>query len=218
MPDRFTGGPLAGVAFELDALYFGAAWENTRRFKDWSERNAAHVSRQTSEGVEEPADLPRPAALCTWEWIAELRQLDVPESTSNPFAAINFRLDVLRALSTLPKSHLAAFVALMDGYGVEGMRIDLDEIARVMAPEGRRPWDAGSVRHALKRASRTVRREAAPIATKTSAARTAEREIARIRRERARFQAKTGPNRTTTSRNRPKTRLEQLDWTVLPPS
>ena len=219
MKDHFTGGPLAGVSFDLDALFYGSAHENTRRFDDWSKRNAAHITRQVEEGSEEPVELPRPTALCTWAWIAELGVLEAPESTADPFRAINFRLDVMRALSTLPKSRLAAFVHLMDGYGVgERGRIELDEIARLMAPVDSKPWHSGSVRDSLKVANRAVRREGAPALVKTDAARTAECEIEKIRRERTHFQAKTGPKRTTTSRNRPKTRLEQLDWTTLPPS
>lgn len=154
---RFTGGPLASIAFELDALYYGTAHENRRRLKEWRERDAAFVTEQVTNGVpeEELEHLPRPKLLDTSIWIEYLSLIDDPyslPSNADPSKAVNFRLDVLRSLSTLPPSRIKAFTHYMDGF-------DIDEIAPLMGKneELGGGWETNSVRHAIKEASRTCR-------------------------------------------------------------
>lgn len=158
MPDsqeRFRGGPMAACSWELDALYFGTVYENNRRMREWMRKNAQHRAEMLARG-ETPEDLPRPPFLDTKQWITLLHLIEDVHSipgNANPFKAVNFRLDVLRMLAQLPESRIRAFVLYMDGYS-------LDEIAQKMGkdPESGEPWDYRSVRDALKKASRTIRK------------------------------------------------------------
>lgn len=157
---RFEGGPLANCSFELDALYHGTAHENARAMRAWIKRNAQHRCEMLARG-EQPEDLPRPRLLDTTEWVTLLHVIldaaSMPGS-ANPFKAVNFRLDVYRALSTMPKSVRQVFTHFADGF-------DLEEIALLMGrnEEMQEGWSRSSVRDAIKKASRGVRRHGDPI-------------------------------------------------------
>jgi hypothetical protein len=157
---RFEGGPLANCSFELDALYYGTSHENQRAMRLWQEENAKARVRQLANG-EVPVDIPRPKLLDTTEWITLMHILLDASSlpgNANPFKAVNFKLDVYRALAKMPKSVREVFTHYMDGF-------DEEEIALLMGrneaeDEG---WSVTSVHDAVKKANRSVRRHGDPI-------------------------------------------------------
>lgn len=184
--DHFTGGPLNRLDMEFDALYYGAAHENRRRQRDWERRvheGLVEVTYDEETGKTTYSE-PQPVMLDTTEWIRFMHLVvdaAVGDGSSNPMKAVNFKLDVYRALSTLLPSHRACFVHLMDGYTDQ-------EVAQLMG--GRHGhWQESSVRSARKKANRAVRQIDNEGQTESpvpcSVAAQVEREIGRIRGGRA---------------------------------
>lgn len=122
---RFTGGELGSVDFVLDALWYGVAFENARR-KMEHELLGVFGLIEALAGRE-----PRPHRLDLLDTTAWLQAFDILWSPTNipadidPANAVNFRLDVLRAMAAQPRSYRRALVHAMDGY-------DLWEIADLM--------------------------------------------------------------------------------------
>lgn len=125
-PVRFTGGPLASVDFELDAKFYGVEHENRRLQRDYEVRAACNLIRVLA-GTAEP-ERPGYKPLDTTAWLDDFSILWEPEnipSHLDPANAVNFRLDVLKALAHLPASRRRALIHRMDGFS-------LDEIADLL--------------------------------------------------------------------------------------
>ena len=127
-PRSFTGGPLAAVDFTLDALYYGVAHENERRHKE-HELRAVFALLDNLHGGDSFAGGQKPLDQTAWiEHLAFLWEAENIPAHLDPATSVNFRLDILKALATLPKSYRRAFIHRMDGYS-------LVEIASLMGYE-----------------------------------------------------------------------------------
>jgi hypothetical protein len=192
-PRRFTGGPLSRVSFELDALYYGVPQHNEvqagLRFVEALDGILAGLTGRQPERI-----VPAALDLDTTAWIGYLGAVMEPESlpaNQDPSTAVNFKLDVLRALADLPSSQFAAFVHLMDGF-------EPHELARLLPrKEGRGPWSEESVERAVRRASSRIRslcavdapgkrkRQPRPVAKGIEVIHQVEAEVDQIRSRRA---------------------------------
>ena len=123
---RFTGGELRAIDFELDAYWYGVQFENARRRMRHT-LFAVFTLIKLMSG-DEFATGPGLELLDTTAWLQHFDALwdshNIPDYL-DPSDAVNFRLDVLRAMATLPKSYRRALTHAMDGY-------DLEEIADFM--------------------------------------------------------------------------------------
>jgi hypothetical protein len=181
----------------LDAAYYGAAWVNRQAMTGWSVRVLFAALRTlglfhygpatpTIEDDEETLQRPRPKLQDTTYWIRDLHHIEEPESlpVHGWEGAVAWRLDVLLALSELPRSRWRVVALYADGYE----RSELGDLV------GEEPWGEPSVRTALKEASRHIRRRCEldspgrverrrprPGATPTSQISEVEREWARVR-------------------------------------
>ena len=119
-PVRFTGGSLHPVDFELDALWYGVAYENQRRTKHHEVLMACLLMRLLMG--DEYAAGHRLDLLDTTAWLKAFDVLWEPYNIPtwlDPQDMVNFRLDVLRAMATLPKSYRRVLTHAMDGYNLE---------------------------------------------------------------------------------------------------
>lgn len=189
----FQGGELAYVDWELDALFHGVAAVNRRRALAHWMRCALAVP-QWLGGLD--VEVPGYLELNTTAWIPLFGALDDPYAigAGDPGTAVNFRLDVLRALASIPRSRRRAFFHRMDGLSYE-------DIARIMGwkttdAEGREQPAEEAAEYAVRAASGAVRKltsldipgkKRTPKAAEhpTSVVNRVERELASARRYRA---------------------------------
>jgi hypothetical protein len=159
----FSGGPLLRASFELDAAYYGAAHSNRALLTAWSVRVLFAALRSlglfqygpatpSPETDEQLLQKPRPKLEDTTYWIRSLHLIE--EEASLPKhgweGTVAWRLDVLLALSELPRSRWRVVALYSDGY-------ERSELGALMSDE-EAGWASESVRAALREASRHIRR------------------------------------------------------------
>lgn len=153
-PRRFHGGPLRRFSLELDALFYGVPRQN-QVARDISGLSATCRLLEVFAGWDHDDSpvIPEPVIEDTTEWITHLHSIwdaDNIAGSGGETGAVDFKLDVLLALSYLHKSQLAAFIAFMDGY-------TLEEIRSIACKDPARPWSIETAERAVRRASTAVR-------------------------------------------------------------
>ena len=170
---QFTGGPLVRDSFDLDAAYYGAVHANKADEVTWAldfltayNRRAELMLPSVSgemgpyEIAELEADVDhglsrnRPKARSTVYWMRYFHELDEPSlerlCRGGWESVVTWRVDVARAVATLPKSRHRVFALYAEG-------MHRDQIARLLGPEGGEGWTPQSVNDVVKAISRTVR-------------------------------------------------------------
>lgn len=163
----FNGTALQRASFDLDAAFYGAAYENRSRLTRHALRVTLALLRQWGLHRYGPAtpspdqDLetlssPQPQFEDATAWIQHLDELLEP--TSLPMSAgweyaVCWRLDVLHAVAELPPSRWRAFNLFSLGF-------EKDDVAVLMPREAGEPWQPRSVRIVLREASNHVRSKA----------------------------------------------------------